>query len=229
MNVKLSDEAQRVVDDFTKQLQETKFDQESKRDQLAALITGGALTVSFAFVTSLRDEGMLVWMPALATAWILWAVALVGSLVGYTMSIRASERILAGLSTGNYDLDAITPHWARHIEPVNIGVLVCVVLGFVFFGSFALRNLNHGQETIRQEKSQKEGVSKAEERLTRDQPGSSGTASSAAELAEAEAQAMSERKKEERASPPPRPPARMPKPQEQAPVNPPPEPPAEKK
>jgi hypothetical protein len=216
MNTPTKKETQQIVDRHFDAVQRLRFDQETRRDQLAALISGGALTVSIPFVSSLRDGGQLALVYLLVAAWVLWTSALIGALVGYTMSIWSNQRILEGMSAENDDLDAITPGYAKHIEKVNIGVMVCVASGFVAFGAFALGNLNHGNK----EEGKETGYHQIQEAPVElgSHHGELG-AGEADGLAAPEAgkgerrDEMNAPRREERGSPPPVPPARMPKPQ----------------
>ena len=139
-------EALRIVAAFQGEIQKLKTDQETRRDQLAVLIAGGALTASFAFVPSLLERTDLILLWALVISWVFWAGALIGSLIGYTVSIGASHHALQRLSNGQTDWETLYPGYHKWIEPLNLLVIALVVSGFLFFGIFSYGNLRHANE-----------------------------------------------------------------------------------
>jgi hypothetical protein len=86
------DEALRLARDHQNVLSRSKFEQETERDRSLVLISGGALTVTFAFISSFMEHHPLVALPLLIAAWITW-----GRRVGFNpCRVHAEHRGLPG-------------------------------------------------------------------------------------------------------------------------------------
>lgn len=149
--------AKQAVEKYHDLLNRAKFDIETQRDKTLVLITGGALTVSFAFVPALLDKGLVLALSMLIVAWCLWVGTLVLTLMNYTLSVHMYSAVLEALSTDDYDRVS-RGHWAQKwVEKLNVASIVLMVLGFCAFGRFAIVNLERGayvakvQETTSQE------------------------------------------------------------------------------
>jgi hypothetical protein len=139
-------QAKRLVLKHFEQLSELHSRQETDRDKTLVLITGGALTVSFAFVSSLIEHTHFSGLRLLLGAWIAWAAALVVILIGYQVSLSAIKRRINRLAAEDYAGSRIVPWWAYSIEPLNVAGSVACILGFIFFTIFAyqtLKGLDH--------------------------------------------------------------------------------------
>jgi hypothetical protein len=126
---------------YYKTVQEAKRDEEKSRDQAVLLIVGGALTLSFQLVASLLERRPLIAIGWLTAAWIVWSLALMGTLINYSLSISSHEHILNKLSAGTYDRASLVPKSVKWIPVLNQLVTAGTVAGFFLFGIFALRNL----------------------------------------------------------------------------------------
>lgn len=136
--------AEQAVEKHHDSLNRAKFEIETQRDKTLVLITGGALTVSFAFVSTLIDKGPVLALSMLIGAWFLWVVMLVVTVTNYTLSVHMYSAVLAALSDGDYPRVS-RGHWAQKwVEPLNIAGIVLMVLGFCAFGRFAIVNLERG-------------------------------------------------------------------------------------
>ena len=131
-------------------LARAKFDQETQRDKTLVLISGGALTVSFAFLSTLVEHRVSVRLHWLIAAWIAWVAVLIFTVFGYTLSIRNYNYVISALSRGEWGKAREVPKLTKVIEPLNIAVSVSAVLGFTFFGYFAIGVL----ERVSNERSQ---------------------------------------------------------------------------
>jgi hypothetical protein len=135
------DEALNHVGEFHERLNQAKFDTETSRDKALVLIVGGALTVSFAFITSLVDHHTPIRIGWLEWAWVAWVASLVIHLVGYSVSVHAASHVLNALSEGKWDEVESRMRRGRWIEPFNIAVMALSIAGFILFGYFALGNV----------------------------------------------------------------------------------------
>lgn len=129
-------EATRVVGAHQAELSRAKFEQETQRDKTLVLVSGGALTVSFAFISSLMEHSRVFPLLWLVLAWASWVGVLTVALTGYTLSIAAYERVIQGLSRGNWEVAHERSRLAQCIEPLNIVACALVILGFISFGWF---------------------------------------------------------------------------------------------
>ena|SRR5436190_22702697 len=127
------DEAARVAGQYQDSLTKAKFEQETQRDKTLVLVSGGALTVSFAFISSLLEHGKLIRLEWLVRAWVAWVAVLILTVVGYTMSIATYKQVIDALSKGDWDRAHQTPRLARFIEPLNGIVAVLAVHRLSFF------------------------------------------------------------------------------------------------
>jgi hypothetical protein len=133
--------AEQAVEKYHDQLNRAKFEMETQRDRTLVLITGGALTVSFAYIPTMLDKGPVLALAWLIAAWVLWVATLVLTLTNYTLSVQMYSAVLNALSNGDYSRVS-EGHWAQKVvEPVNIASIVLMVLGFCAFGRFAILNL----------------------------------------------------------------------------------------
>lgn len=134
-------EAKRLVAKYQDKLNKALFEQETNRDKTLVLISGGALTVSFAFVTTLVGHPPILRIWWLVGSWAAWVGALMVTIASYSISIYAFHRRTRALAAGDYER-AREDHWSgKCIEPVNILTSVLTVIGFVVFGVFVIGNV----------------------------------------------------------------------------------------
>jgi hypothetical protein len=138
------EEAQEKVESYFDKVLAARMDQESKLDASLLAVIGGALTVSAAFVPAMMEKNGHVLMSArwLLVSWIIWTVALVLHLIGYTLSIRANRLICERLAQQQYTPSTLHPAWGRWIERITWAVMTLMVCGFIAFGVFAFNNLD---------------------------------------------------------------------------------------
>jgi len=117
------------------------FNQETERDRTVVLITGGALTVSFAFITSFVEHHGLARLNWLIAAWISWVAALILAIIAYLLSVSGYKFRIAALSEGRWDDAHKLPYASKLVEPANYLVTIAMILGFVCFGYFSIGNL----------------------------------------------------------------------------------------
>jgi hypothetical protein len=142
------DEAARVAGQHQRELSRAKFEQETQRDKTLVLIAGGALTLSFAFTSSLIEHGKVSGLRWLVAAWFAWGGALALAIVAYSLSIKAFETVIKALSVGDWSAASKTPVMAKCVEPVNTLVSLLIIAGFLAFGYFTvgiLRGVAHEQ------------------------------------------------------------------------------------
>jgi hypothetical protein len=127
--------------DYQAQLATALFNQETERDRTIVLITGGALTVSFAFITSFVEHHGLSRLDWLIVAWSSWAAALVLAIVAYALSIYGYKSRIAALSEGRWGDTHKTPRVSKLVEPANYSMMIAMIVGFICFGYFSIGNL----------------------------------------------------------------------------------------
>lgn len=192
-------EAQKIAAEYQNSLAKFKFEQETHRDKTLVLVSGGALTVSFAFVSTLVEHETVSEILWLVAAWGAWSAVLLLTIVGYGLSIRNYNIVIQALSRGDWAAARQVPKLTKVIEPLNNLVSALAVLGFLCFGYFAIVNLerisNEHNEKAHHEISSSEDCggqgkvsvgqdNKAEGKAQSSQPNSqlpAATASSAAE------------------------------------------------
>jgi hypothetical protein len=115
------------------------FKQETQRDKTLVLVSGGALSVSFAFIASLVEHSKAFPLGLLIAAWAAWVGVLALTLVGYTVSIAVYKRVIQAFSNAQWAvaLKGESP-LSKCIEPLNILGCVLTVAGFVCFGWFCV-------------------------------------------------------------------------------------------
>lgn len=100
------DEHKRLLDYFHT-LQAHSQDQESKFDNAVLLITGGALTLSAAFVAQLLERVETLKDPGvLKAAWIAWCVGLACSIGSFLLSASQSRKLQNKISDGAETLES---------------------------------------------------------------------------------------------------------------------------
>jgi hypothetical protein len=134
-------EALKAVSDYQAQLATAMFNQETERDRTIVLITAGALTVSFAFITSFVEHHGLSRLNWLIAAWASWVAALILAIIAYSLSISGYKSRIAALSEGRWDDVRKLPRASKLAEPANYLVTIAMILGFVCFGFFSIGNL----------------------------------------------------------------------------------------
>jgi hypothetical protein len=103
------DEALRLARDHQNVLARSKFEQEAERDRSLILISGGALTVTFAFISAFVEHHQLVALGWLIAAWIGWVCALAVTLAAYSLSISVFKVIIDALSCADWAAAATEP------------------------------------------------------------------------------------------------------------------------
>jgi hypothetical protein len=134
-------EALKGLSDYQAQLATALFNQETERDRTIVLITAGALTVSFAFITSFVEHHGLSRLNWLIAAWASWVAALILAIIAYSLSISGYKSRIAALSEGRWDDVRKLPRASKLAEPANYLVTIAMILGFVCFGFFSIGNL----------------------------------------------------------------------------------------
>jgi hypothetical protein len=134
-------EAEKLAAAYQDSLARFKFEQETQRDKTVVLISGGALTVSFAFISTLVEHGAIVRLWPLIWAWAFWVGVLILTIIGYSLSISNYNHVIQALSHGRWGEARQVPRLSKVIEPLNNLVSVLAVSGFVLFGYFAIGNL----------------------------------------------------------------------------------------
>jgi hypothetical protein len=147
----------RAVAEYHDSLSRLKFEQETQRDKTLVLIAGGALTVSFAFISTFVDHHMLTQLWWLIAAWIAWGASLIFTLFGYSLSIANYKRVIDALGKGNWEAVHGPSLVGKLIEPLNIATSVTAVAGFVLFGCFVINNL----EKVSNEKGQTQSAAES--------------------------------------------------------------------
>ena len=132
------DDAAREAARWQSELMRAKFEQETNRDKALVLISGGALAVSFPFVATLTEHAAVFSLRLLISAWAGWVLALILTLVGYTLSIHVYQQAIDPLSRGEWAKAQEIPKLAKYIEPLNLATMLCAVAGFVLFAWFAI-------------------------------------------------------------------------------------------
>lgn len=148
-------EAEKAAAEYQNALARAQFEQETQRDKTLVLISGGALTVSFAFISTLVEHGKIIRLWWLIAAWIAWVAVLVLTVVGYTLSIGNYRYVVNALSRGDWANARRTPKLSNYIEPLNVTVSILAVCGFILFGYFAIGTL----QRISNDQSQTTGSS----------------------------------------------------------------------
>lgn len=143
-----------IVSGFQKELQNRLFEIESKFDGAVLLVSGGAFTVSAAFVPRLQDA--LALPVALAMAWTAWALCLLACIGGHLLSANCHKRKLAAISEKKYSAVWQETFWDRTIHPINLATYGLLFVGFVAFGIFTFANLNFGVTDGESEEERKE-------------------------------------------------------------------------
>jgi len=134
-------EALKVISDYQAQLATSLFNQETERDRTIVLITGGALSISFAFIASFVQHHGLSRLGWLIAAWASWVVALILAIIAYSLSISGYKFRIAALSEGRWGDARKLPFVSKLVEPANYLVTIAMILGFVCFGYFSIGNL----------------------------------------------------------------------------------------
>jgi hypothetical protein len=148
MATKEEKEALQRAHDYQMELSRLRFKQETERDRSLVLVSGGALTVSFAFISTFLEHHALTLLWWLIGGWIAWTASLATAIIAYSLSIAAFGVTIEALSKGEWAKVRNQPPAARWIEPINRVTGALVIAGFVSFGYFAIGNLAkeaHGQ------------------------------------------------------------------------------------
>ncbi len=136
------EDAEKTVAEYHRSLVEAKFKQEIERDRSLVLISGGALTVSFAFVSTLIGLGAALKIGWLVGAWLCWGAVLTLTITAYNISIKSYQHLIGALSEGNWEAAHKSPKWATLIEPLNDLVAGLLLLGFLCCGVFTISALS---------------------------------------------------------------------------------------
>lgn len=143
-----------VVGEYHKELRERLFEVESKFDNAALLVAGGAFTVSAAYAPKFSEISHSAW--ALATAWTSWAVCVAASVGGHLASAECYQRRIKAIAEKAYDEVVRKTLLERIIRPLNWATFASLVIGLIFFGIFTYSNLNFGVTHGQSEKKGKE-------------------------------------------------------------------------
>jgi hypothetical protein len=134
-------EAAKLAAEYQASLAANKFAQETQRDKTLVLVSGGALTVSFAFISTLIEHGAIIRLCSLTLAWVAWVGVLIFTIIGYGLSISDYTHVIEALSKGEWEKARQPPKFSKIIQPLNHFVSVLAVCGFILFGYFAIGNL----------------------------------------------------------------------------------------
>jgi uncharacterized membrane protein len=143
------DDGLKRADKYQMELSRLKFKQETERDRTLVLVSGGALTVSFAFIATFLEHHALTLLGWLIGGWIAWTASLAATVIGYSLSIALFGARIEALSKAEWAEARKQSPAERWIEPVNWITGILVIVGFISFGYFAIGNLArespHGQ------------------------------------------------------------------------------------
>lgn len=176
-------DAEEAVAAYHDHLTRAKFEIETHRDKTLVLISGGALTVSFAFIATVVEHAGVIRLWWLVAAWISWGGVLILSVVGHTLSVSIYNHVIDAISREDWAAARKRPKRAFFIEPLNVVILMLAVSGFGLFGYFAvgaLERIANGQEqTIGNQQSAKSKGGEEVQGLPREHQGQLGTAAPA--------------------------------------------------
>lgn len=116
-------------------------DAQQEFDKAVFALSGGAIGISFAFVTDIVDPKVMVCTGVLIAAWSAWAVSLICVLLSYFFSGQALRRTIQQIDKGTlYDeppggLFDVATSW------LNMGGGLLFVLGLLFMIVFVNSNL----------------------------------------------------------------------------------------
>lgn len=133
--------AKQAISAYQDSLSRSKFEQETHRDKTLVLISGGALTASFAFIATFVEHHQIVRFLWLELAWSAWTAVLILTVIGYTLSLWVYNKVIAAVSSADWGAVRNPAKASRLIEPLNIIVAVLAICGFASFGYFAIGNL----------------------------------------------------------------------------------------
>jgi hypothetical protein len=109
-------------------------------DKAIMALSGGALVASMAFVKDIAGPTP-VELHFLVLAWLSWVISLSTVLVSYYMSHLALRRAVAQLDAEKIHDERPGAYYDTLLAWMNPLAGVVLLLGFIFFGFFALNNL----------------------------------------------------------------------------------------
>ena len=129
-----------VDDEYRRQLIALEQKAQESYDKTLLTLSGGALGVSFAFVTNFVERGSMQASCLLFGAWSCWALSLAMTLTSHLSSQTAIRRAIKDFDSGRpvkrpggrYDLLTVV---------LNVGAGVLFVVGVAFVGIFVWRNV----------------------------------------------------------------------------------------
>ena len=127
-------------DEYRRQLIALEQKAQESYDKTLLTLSGGALGLSFAFVTTLVQRGSMRVSGLLIGAWFSWALSLATTLTSHLTSQAAIRRAIKDFDSGRpverpggrYDLLTVV---------LNVGAGVLFIVGVVFAGFFVWRNI----------------------------------------------------------------------------------------
>ena len=134
-------ETKRVIARYHQDLSKALTVQEKERDKTLVFVSGGALTVTFAFVGGYLEHHQLIRTSYLTAAWVLWTSALSLTLASYTLSISEHKFRIGAVAREAWDALRSDRLASGIMEPMNIASSVLAIAGFASFAYFAIGNL----------------------------------------------------------------------------------------
>jgi hypothetical protein len=140
---------------YHKELQLCLREHESKFDNAALLVAGGAFTISAAFISDLPTPlNAGIW---LAISWFSWGLCLSFGVGGHLVGAHATKCVLDLLDSQVYDFHILMAgKAAKLIKPLNVATFMLLIAGFLAFGRFTFENLAFGDQSEEEQQSRKE-------------------------------------------------------------------------
>jgi len=127
-----------VDDEYRRQLIALQQKAQESYDKTVLTLSGGALGVSFAFVTNFVERGSMQAPCLLFGAWSCWALSLATTLTSHLTGHEALRRAVEELDSGK---PARGGCYDRFTGFLNRAAGVLFVVGVLFVGAFVWRNV----------------------------------------------------------------------------------------
>ena len=118
-------------------------EQKSQDDYDKTLVTlsGGALAISFAFLTDIVGPGSVVAPSLLAISWICWAASVAAVLVSYYLSRLALRKAIEQCDDRTiFDCPSPGARYAKGVRALNLGSGALFLIGVIAMSIFILWN-----------------------------------------------------------------------------------------
>jgi CDP-diglyceride synthetase len=127
-----------VNDEHRSQLLALEQKAQESYDKTVLSLSGGALGVSFAFVTGFVERGSMQASGLLIGAWFSWALSLASTLASHFTSQAALRRAIQELDSGR---SAHGGYYDRFTAILNAAAGVLFVVGVFLVANFVWRNV----------------------------------------------------------------------------------------